>query len=210
MNNLPKEKELKYSVENFDIIKVLQILTKNGYIIFNGKSLENTDNYFDTKNKTLLNNGASLRIRTIKTEDNTIYKATFKTPISYVHNYVDRIEIEKEIKKPDYQELITALNSIPFDLTNICPAPLLTVTTKRFEVYLEKNESTICLSFDEVTYQNKSNKKESNEYIIEVELGDDKNIEILNEVNELLTTNLDLTILKENKYKRGLIRSLTK
>lgn len=206
MNNLPKETELKYGVENFDIIKVLQTLTSNGFIIYNGKSLENTDNYFDTKNKALLNNGGSLRTRTIKTEDSTIYKATFKTPISYVHNYVDRIEIEKEIKKPDYNELVKALNSIPFNLTEICPAPILTVKTKRFEVYLEKDESTICLSFDEVTY----NKESIKDYIIEVELGDDSKEEILEEVNDLLTQNLELTTLKDNKYKRGLIRTLTK
>lgn len=210
MNNLPKELELKYSIESFNIIEVLEAMTKQGYIIFKGRGLENVDEYYDTKNRDFLNIGASLRTRTIKTEDSISYKATFKTPISFEHNYVDRIEIEKEIQKPTYQELLKELEGIPFDLTNICPAPYLTVKTKRFEVYLEKEESTICLSFDEVTYINKSNKTKNKENIIEVELGDDSNPELLNETNEILTSNLDVTIIKDNKYKRGLIRSLTK
>lgn len=63
---------------------------------------------------------------------------------------------------------------------------------------------------DEVTYINKSNKTENKENIIEVELGDDSNPELLDETNEILTSNLDVTIIKDNKYKRGLIRSLTK
>ena len=198
MNNIPKELELKYSIESFNIIKTLEAMTKQGYIIFKGRGLENVDEYYDTKNRDLLNIGASLRTRTIKTEDS----------ISY--NYVNRIEIEKEIQKPTYQKLLKELEGIPFDLTNICPAPYLIVKTKRFEVYLEKEESTICLSFDEVTYINKSNKTENKENIIEVELGDDSNPELLDETNEILTSNLDVTIIKDNKYKRGLIRSLTK
>ena len=185
-------------------------MTKQGYTIFKGRGLENVDEYYDTKNRDLLNIGASLRTRTIKTEDSISYKATFKTPISFEHNYVDRIEIEKEIQKPTYQKLLKELEGIPFDLTNICPAPYLIVKTKRFEVYLEKEESTVCLSFDEVTYINKSNKTENKENIIEVELGNDSNPELLDETNEILTSNLDVTIIKDNKYKRGLIRSLTK
>ena len=53
-------------------------------------------------------------------------------------------------------------------------------------------------------------KTENKENIIEVELGDDSNPELLDETNEILTSNLDVTIIKDNKYKRGLIRSLTK
>ena len=43
MNNIPKELELKYSIESFNIIKTLEAMTKQGYTIFKGRGLENVD-----------------------------------------------------------------------------------------------------------------------------------------------------------------------
>lgn len=94
--NEHKELELKYLTnKDFKLARLLNLLTKNGFIILDIHDVINIDKYFDTPNKDLLKDGASLRIRIV---NNKPY-GTLKYPVNKDNNYCERIEIEKEIEE---------------------------------------------------------------------------------------------------------------
>ena len=64
--NKPIEIELKYLTnKDFNISTLLNLLTKNGFSMIKMQNVTNTDMYFDTPNKDLLKDVASLRIRIV-------------------------------------------------------------------------------------------------------------------------------------------------
>ena len=68
--NEHKELELKYLTnKDFKLARLLNLLTKNGFIILDMHDVINIDKYFDTPNKDLLKDGASLRIRIVNNKE---------------------------------------------------------------------------------------------------------------------------------------------
>ena len=197
--NEPKELELKYLTDkDFKLSRLLNLLTKNGFTIFDMYEVINIDKYFDTPNKELMKDGSSLRIRTIQGKS----FATFKYPIKKKSKYCERIEIESELEKNTFTSLLSTLHDIPYDLSSICPFPTLSIINHRYEIILSNKDITIALSSDKVTYT--KNGLEETETMIEIELKEGTHYELLNDINNLIVNNLGLIPTKENKYERGL------
>ena len=98
--NEHKELELKYLTnKDFKLARLLNLLTKNGFIILDMHDVINIDKYFDTPNKDLLKDGASLRIRIV---NNKPY-GTLKYPVNKDNNYCERIEIENIFVLENYR-----------------------------------------------------------------------------------------------------------
>lgn len=197
--NEHKELELKYLTnKDFKLARLLNLLTKNGFIILDMYDVINIDKYFDTPNKDLLKDGASLRIRIV---NNKPY-GTLKYPVNKDNNYCERIEIEKEIEEEDFNSLLNIFNDIPYDISNVCPKPTLSIINHRYEIYLKYEDVIIALANDDVTY--KKDNEEEHETMIEIEIKEGLNYKLLDNINELIINNLGLIPTKENKYKRGL------
>lgn len=197
--NEHKELELKYLTDkSFNIIILLSLLTKNGFSIVNMQNVTNIDIYFDSPDKDLLKKSATLRIR----KTNNKYFATFKYPVNKDNNYCERIEIEKEIEEEDFNSLLNIFNDIPYDISNVCPKPTLSIINHRYEIYLKYEDVIIALANDDVTY--KKDNEEEHETMIEIEIKEGLNYKLLDNINELIINNLGLIPTKENKYKRGL------
>ena len=101
--NEHKELELKYLTnKDFKLARLLNLLTKNGFIILDIHDVINIDKYFDTPNKDLLKDGASLRIRIV---NNKPY-GTLKYPVNKDNNYC-----EKTLKRLNFAK-VNYLNEI--------------------------------------------------------------------------------------------------
>lgn len=201
--NEHKELELKYLTnKDFNISTLLNLLTKNGFSMIKMQNVTNTDMYFDTPNKDLLKDGASLRIRIV---NNKPY-GTLKYPVNKDNNYCERIEIEKEIEEEDFNSLLNIFNDIPYDISNVCPKPTLSIINHRYEIYLKYEDVIIALANDDVTY--KKDNEEEHETMIEIEIKEGLNYKLLDNINDLIINNLGLIPTKENKYKRGLSNNI--
>lgn len=197
--NEPKELELKYLInKEFDITNLLNLLTKNGFSMIKMQNVTNTDIYFDTPDKELHKNSASLRIRKI----NDKYFATYKCRVKKDTKYCERIEIEREIENNTFTSLLNVFNDIEYALTNICPCPIISIINHRHEIFLSNKDTTIALSYDDVTY--KKDNTEEKETMVEIELKEGINYKVLDNINNLIVNNLGLIPIKENKYERGL------
>lgn len=197
--NEPKELELKYlTYKDFKLARLLNLLTKNGFIILDMHDVIHIDKYFDTPNKELMKDGSSLRIRTIQGKS----FATFKYPTKKKSKYCERVEIERELENNTFTSLLNSLHDIPYDLSSICPFPTLFIINHRYEIILSNKDITIALSSDNVTYT--KNGLEETETMIEIELKEGTYYELLNNINNLIVNNLGLIPTKENKYERGL------
>lgn len=197
--NEPKELELKYLTDkSFNIIILLSLLTKNGFSIVNMQNVTNTDIYFDSPDKDLLKKSSTLRIR----KTNNKYFATFKYPIKKDTKYCERIELERELENNTFASLLNVFNDVPYDLTSICPFPILSIINHRYEIILSNKDITIAVSYDDVTYSKDEIKEK--ETMVEIELKEGTNYDLLNDINNLIVNNLGLVPTKENKYERGL------
>lgn len=207
--NEPKEIELKYLTDkNFKLINLISILVLEGYIPWEFKKSTNIDSYFDTPNKDLLKKGASLRIRTV---GNNSF-GTLKYPCKEEKSFVVMVEVEKELENNSFTSLQKDLQEVPFDLSDVCPIPALTLRNNRNEVFLSSGDLTIAVANDDVTYEAVGTLEK--ETMLEIELKEGTNYVVLDYLDKLITSKLGLVSNKENKYKRGLklttIHSLTR
>lgn len=207
--NKPKELELKYLTDkDFKLVNLISLLILDGFMPRDIKKCTNIDSYFDTPNKDLFKNGISLRIRTIGNKS----FGTLKYPCKGEESFIVRIEIEKELENSSFTSLQKALQEVPFDISDICPTSILTITNNRNEIFLSSEDVTIAVANDDVTYE--ANGMEEKETMLEIELKEGTNKEVLDYINRLITSKLELISTKENKYKRGLklttIHSLTR
>ena len=207
--NEPKELELKYLTDkDFKLVNLISLLVLEGFIPWEIKKCTNTDTYFDTPNKDLLKNGASLRIRTVGKKS----IGTLKYPCKEENSFVVRVEIEKELENNSFTSLQKVFQEVPFDLSDVCPIPVITITNNRNEVFLSSEDLTIAVANDDVTYDALDAKEKKT--MLEIELKEGTNYEALDYIDKLITSKLGLVSTKESKYNRGLklttIHSLTR
>lgn len=196
-----KEFELKYLVEDdFDVLEVLKTLTKANFIIMNYKKIVNVDKYFDTRDKELLKMGSGLRIR----ENDGNYKVTLKVPDGKERAYIERFEIEKDIPTDSLDVAIEAIDC-DWELSRVCPFPVLVVTNKRTSFILKREDEVIEVSHDIVKYYNPSLALESGETMIEIEGKDNLDDYTLENINLLIKEKFALEASSQTKYERGLL-----
>lgn len=195
--NEPKEMELKYLVDdNFDIISFVLYLVNNGFTMEDLNHVTNEDIYFDTPDKLLQRTDSSLRIRIINEKK---IKGTLKYPVDNDCLYMQRIEIEKDLESKTFDALLNAFNNEKFDLSKICPFPLLRLFNSRHDFTLKNGENIITLSFDIITYN-----EAIQELMVEIETKKTTNPKVLEDINELIKRKYDLKTTKQSKYQRGI------
>ena len=212
LNKKPEEFELKYIINQSQQLSqdsILEPLLSNGFKIVKIKSKQNDDEYFDTRDASLLTRGGSLRIRKLTQDDKQRYKATYKMPTAVGEVYSSREEIELDLDKPSIEELKEKMQQkkIEVDLTEVLTTPLLNAVTQRRDLILEKNGVQVCLSFDNTKYKNHAlNGQMAEDSMIEIEaLGNVEDRVMLNEINSILQSNIQgLQINKQSKYERGI------
>lgn len=181
--NEPKEMELKYLVDdNFDIISFVLYLVNNGFTMEDLNHVTNEDIYFDTPDRLLQRTDSSLRIRIINEKK---IKGTLKYPVDNDSLYMQRIEIEKDLESKTFDALLNAFNNEKFDLSKICPFPLLRLFNSRHDFTLKNGENIITLSFDIITYN-----EAIQELMIEIEAKKTTNPKVLEDINELIKKNM--------------------
>lgn len=195
--NESKEMELKYLVDdNFDIISFVLYLVNNGFTMEDLNHVTNEDIYFDTPDRLLQRTDSSLRIRIINEKK---IKGTLKYPVDNDSLYMQRIEIEKDLESKTFDALLNAFNNEKFDLSKICPFPLLRLFNSRHDFTLKNGENIITLSFDIITYN-----EAIQELMIEIEAKKTTNPKVLEDINELIKRKYDLKTTKQSKYQRGI------
>ncbi|MBS5805961.1 MAG: CYTH domain-containing protein [Firmicutes bacterium] len=195
--NEPKEMELKYLVDdNFDIISFVLYLVNNGFTMEDLNHVTNEDIYFDTPDRLLQRTDSSLRIRIINEKK---IKGTLKYPVDNDSLYMQRIEIEKDLKSKTFDALLNAFNNEKFDLSKICPFPFLRLFNSRHDFTLKNGENIITLSFDIITYN-----EAIQELMVEIETKKTTNPKVLEDINELIKRKYDLKTTKQSKYQRGI------
>ncbi len=215
MNDRPIENELKYildeNVKSADKLfeEVLSNFISNGFIVIpkSQKEKNQIDDYYDTFDFMLYNSKRSLRTRlTIEG-----MKATYKEPMSDNEIYASRTEIEESLINSSLEKFIKNLKSedIEIDPHRLVDIPVLEITDKRTEVYLEIKDQIICLSLDRCIYENKLLNTVSSEIMIEAEIvAGPKDTSVLNNINEFMSKIKELKINKQSKYERGTEKTL--
>ncbi len=222
MENLIKtseEFELKYiinnNIENENLLKqILTIFSANGFKVISSTEKQNSDEYFDTKDLMLYEQGGSLRIRKTIEEDKIKFKGTYKMPLGEGEVYSSRTEIEESLLDANFAsfELKMKETSIPVDFGKIIKSSILNSTTKRTNIVLEKNGVKVCMSLDRSTYTNHFlDEIVTIDKMIEIEtIGELNNRVVLNEINDFITHGIDnLVINKQSKYERGIDSTVT-
>lgn len=204
---MPNELELKYIVsEDFSIIRILELLTKNGYWVMDYENVRNEDTYYDSRTKKLLRNKSSLRIRT----SNEKYVVTLKIGSSINNGLLDRSEMEFSIKDTSFKSIVDALKDVDFDLREICPFPSLSLINDRYKVLLRKNDAFVEVSLDKVRYHNLLNGCEEFDYMVEIEAKDNTRSEELRDIDKIIKKNIGLVLNMQSKYERGVVLTNTK
>lgn len=218
LNKKPEEFELKYIMgENNSAAQdnILNTLLSNGFRISAMKSKENDDEYYDTKDLSLLSRGGSLRIRKLTQDGKQKFKATYKMPTAVGEVYSSRHEIEMNLENNSIEELKEKMaeKKIDVDLEHVLSNPLLNAVTQRRDFVLEKNGVQVCLSFDNTKYTNHALQgKTAEDSMVEIEaLGSVEDRVMLNEINTILTSNYPgLKTNKQSKYERGMKKTRAK
>lgn len=218
LNKKPEEFELKYVIdENQQLAqdKILETLLANGYEKVKTKSKENNDEYYDTKDLSLLTRGGSLRIRKLTQDGNQKYKATYKMPTTVGEVYSSRQEIELDLHTNSIEELKEKMKekNVDVNLDEVLPNPLLNSVTQRQDFVLERNGVQVCLSFDNTKYTNHTIQEQSAEdSMVEIEaLGNVEDRVMLNEINNILQKKFPtLKTNKQSKYERGIRKTREK
>ena len=209
LNKKPEEFELKYIMDSNQHRAILEALLANGFQKVKTKKKENDDEYYDTKDLSLLTRGGSLRIRKLTQDGKQRYKATYKMPTTVGEVYSSREEIEIELDNASIDELKEKMQErgLEVNLEEVLPNPLLNSVTQRKDIVLEKNGVQVCISFDNTRYTNHVLGEQSAEdAMVEIEaLGDVGDRVILNEINSILQEQFPgLQTNKQSKYERGI------
>ena len=211
---VPKELELKYTVDEVNLTiatdTLIALFRDNGFVLKEITTKENSDEYYDTRDLNFSNTGESLRIRTVTKNGQLKYKGTYKIPSDKQTDYLSRDEAEEPLEVPNFENLKTTISKKSnLDFSNILELPILNSTTSRTDMVFEKDDSTVCLSVDNTIYTNHFLEEiKSRDTMIEIELVNSSNT--LDEINLLISKNMGhiLTINKQNKYQRGLEKTL--
>ena len=211
---IPKELELKYTVDEVNLTiatdTLIALFRDNGFVLKEITTKENSDEYYDTRDLDFSNTGESLRIRTVTKNGQLKYKGTYKIPSDKQTDYLSREEAEEPLEVPNFENLKTTISKKSnLDFSNILELPILNSTTSRTDIVFEKDDSTVCLSVDKTIYTNHFLEEiKSSDTMIEIELENSSNT--LDEINLLISKNMGhiLTINKQNKYQRGLEKTL--
>lgn len=217
LNRKPEEFELKYIIDKNKKIgedEILQTLVKNGFEAVKEKQKENDDEYYDTRDLSLIKRGGSLRIRKLTSDGKQKYKATYKMPTAKGEVYSSREEIEIELEHNSLDELKEKMNNqeLKIDLSKIYSKPLLNSVTQRRDIVLSKNGVQVCLSFDNTSYENHIIRgSNAEDCMVEIEaLGNVGDRVMLNEINSILKTQFpDLKTNKQSKYERGIRKTVS-
>ena len=217
LNKKPEEFELKYIMDKNKKIGediILQTLLENGFKSIKEKKKENDDEYYDTRDLSLIKKGGSLRIRKLTTDGKHKYKATYKMPTTKGEVYSSREEIEIELEQNSLDELKEKMKNqaLEVDLSKIFPKPLLNSITQRRDIVLLKNGVQVCLSFDNTNYRNHIIKgANAEDSMVEIEaLGNVGDRVMLNEINNIFKEKFPgLETNKQSKYERGIIKTVS-
>ena len=218
LNKKPEEFELKYIIgqeqQNLQD-DIINTLLDNDFKIIKMKNKENNDEYYDTRDFSLLSKGGSLRIRKLTQDGKQRFKATYKMPTAVGEVYSSREEVEIVLENNSLSELKEKMGQrdIGIDLDNILQKPLLNSITQRRDIILEKNGVQVCLSFDNTNYINHVMKgKTAEDSMVEIEaLGSVSDRVMLNEINNILKACIpDLKTNKQSKYERGMRKTRIK
>ena len=215
LNKKPEEFELKYilSREDPDLLdKVIAVFEQHGFKFVSIGKKENNDEYFDTEDFNLYQQGGSLRIRSTNQNNRTKYKGTYKMPTGQGEVYSSRTEIEESLSSATFEEFTRVMSQkdIPVQFDSIISLPVLNSTTNRTDIVLEKNGIQVCLSLDKTNYKNHClGDIAVSDMMIEIEaLKDVKDRIILNEIHDFLSKEIPgLELNKQSKYERGINRT---
>ncbi len=201
----PTEVELRYLLEGPKdglIDELVKSFLNHGFRIINMANVENNDVYYDTANMNLMQKGSVLRLRSIKSAAGEQYEGTYRKSLKSGGPYHKRLEYNVPLSNPTWENLEESLHD-QVDFSNEF-ALSLNITTKRNEIYLEKEGVTYALSIDNVEYIGESRTYE--EVMVEVELKTkDKDSHLLDTIHDFLTRDvMGLTLNKEGKYIRGM------
>ncbi|MBR3132672.1 MAG: CYTH domain-containing protein [Clostridia bacterium] len=217
LNKKPEEFELKYIIDKDSKIEqddILNTLLNNNFRAIKMKTKENDDEYYDTKDFSMLSRGGSLRIRKLTQDGKQKYKATYKMPTSVGEVYSSREEIEMDLENNSIDELKDKMEKreIDVNLDDIIRDPFLNSKTNRKDIVLEKNNVQVCLSFDNTSYTNHIKNTYDYDSMVEIEaLGSVGNRVMLNEINTILEGSFpELKPNKQSKYERGMKKTMNK
>lgn len=224
LNKKPEEFELKYIVnynpyekQEIDqetlLDQIISTFINNGFKVGPITEKENNDEYYDTKDGYLYNNGGSLRIRKVEQKGKEKIKATYKMPLNKGEVYSSRTELEESLPDDSFETFreVMTNSGVIIDFDKILRLPVLNSRTKRKDVILEKNGVQVCLSFDNSLYTNHAlNEICTTDRMIEIEAtGELNNRIILNEIHSFITSAFScLELNKQSKYERGINRTL--
>lgn len=197
------ENELKYiytkdQFQNFYLF-LIKDFQKNGFVLTRVSPKEQIDYYYDTSNYTFLQLHESLRIR----EKEHHFKGTYKRNANINQSYLAREEIEFEIPTLDISLVLALLKKKKIEIAKDLHLAL-HVYNNREDVMIEKNGYSFCVSFDSVTYYHESTGKIAEEQMIEIEAKDGFSEELFLEIDRLCQKHLELTMIQESKYERGM------
>ena len=213
MRKMGTELELKYIIEEFGegpvLEQVVDLFIANGFKKISTEVKQNNDEYYDTPDLTLYQNGGSLRIRQTTKDEKTVYKCAYKIPRCEKEAYHSRTEIEKQLLDSKFESLRLMMESldVPVDFNKICNFPILNSTTVRVDTILEKAGFRFCLSFDIVLYTNHSlYETMATDKMMEIEaVGEPINRSILNEIHGFISREVkNITLSHQSKYERGI------
>ncbi|MBR3152118.1 MAG: CYTH domain-containing protein [Clostridia bacterium] len=217
LNKKPEEFELKYIIDkntNIEQDNIINTLLNNDFRVIKMKTKENDDEYYDTKDFSMLSRGGSLRIRKLTQDGKQKYKATYKMPTSVGEVYSSREEIEIDLDNNSIDELKEKMEkrNVEVNLDNVIKEPFLNSKTKRKDIVLEKNGVQVCLSFDNTNYINHIKETSDHDSMVEIEaLGSVGHRVMLNEINTILEgTFPELKPNKQSKYERGMKKTMNK
>lgn len=211
----PEEFKLKYLVsENEDksklVDRLLEIFCTMGFKIESMKPIFNDDYYFDDKDFSLFNEGASIRTRKSKACQREKSSWSFKSSSNSGEVYSSRHQLKSSTKDNSFESLAEKIKNcqIPIDLSQLLENPLLNARNNRINIILERDGAKISLSIDFIEYINCLLGKDFayKESTIEIEaLGNFDERVILNEIHSALSEGISsLKLDKQSKYERGL------
>lgn len=209
-NHIEIEKKY-YFTEKSTFEKVLDVLHNyNKYSLDDSPKIKSqVDYYFDTKDKMLLKNNKTLRIREKGIEKLITIKVPTKISDVNSQSQNERFEYESEISSIELKDNANLIYKYIPELKGYTLEEILiqtlAVKNQRRKIILEKGSTCFEMVFDDVTFENNQTGKVAHEYQIEIELKSDfihrVNLKSLSDYLEESVPGLITTT--DSKYKRG-------
>ena len=209
------EVEAKFQVTSaavFDQIRSRKQVA--GYTLSDQVNTPQHDTYLDTTTGTLLENGASLRLRqkglAASAITERIQLVTFKTPTKEVYT---RTEFEMPLTDQQAQMLLNGnLNKIHVEAIQAAVThlkgekvfPILHVANTRETWRINSNVGCVEICLDDVQYADADKTRYSQEYGVEIELKNGETV-FLQQIADALSEQYDLMPIFQSKYERGVM-----